>query len=132
MNAKSRSTRMLYINTAKEEVIVSVILNEEEIARTTFPGRPDLSKNLSVEVKKLLKKTKTSFKKLKEIRVFPGPGSFTGLRIGISFANALGFALGIPVYKADEAGKVTEKSKGAIFPEYGAEPRITKPNKPKF
>ena len=31
------------------------------------------------------------------IEVNAGPGSFTGLRVGASIANALSFALGIPV-----------------------------------
>lgn len=34
---------------------------------------------------------------LTHIEVETGPGSFTGLRVGVSVANALGFALGIPV-----------------------------------
>lgn len=32
-----------------------------------------------------------------QIEVETGPGSFTGLRVGVSVANALGFALNIPV-----------------------------------
>lgn len=31
------------------------------------------------------------------IDVETGPGSFTGLRVGVSVANALGYSLGIPV-----------------------------------
>jgi tRNA threonylcarbamoyladenosine biosynthesis protein TsaB len=34
---------------------------------------------------------------LKEIEVHPGPGSYTGLRVGFTIANALGYLLGIPV-----------------------------------
>jgi tRNA threonylcarbamoyladenosine biosynthesis protein TsaB len=34
---------------------------------------------------------------IKEITVATGPGSFTGLRVGISVANALGSLLSIPV-----------------------------------
>ncbi len=32
-----------------------------------------------------------------EVGVVTGPGSFTGLRVGVSVANAIGFALGVPV-----------------------------------
>ncbi|MFH1536127.1 MAG: hypothetical protein ABIC96_03620 [Patescibacteria group bacterium] len=34
---------------------------------------------------------------MRGIEVETGPGSFTGLRVGVSVANALGFALNIPV-----------------------------------
>ncbi len=37
------------------------------------------------------------WEQLEGIEVETGPGSFTGLRVGVSVANALGFALGIPV-----------------------------------
>ena len=36
-------------------------------------------------------------KTLQGIEVETGPGSFTGLRVGVSVANALGFSLRIPV-----------------------------------
>jgi tRNA threonylcarbamoyladenosine biosynthesis protein TsaB len=32
-----------------------------------------------------------------EIEVFEGPGSYTGLRVGASIGNALGYALKVPV-----------------------------------
>ncbi len=34
---------------------------------------------------------------LEGIEIETGPGSFTGIRVGVSVANALGFSLGIPV-----------------------------------
>lgn len=37
------------------------------------------------------------FDAVKRIAVTTGPGSFTGLRVGLSFAKGLGFALGVPV-----------------------------------
>lgn len=55
------------------------------------------SQNLLPLIDKILKKHKVSLKDLTEIKVNTGPGSFTGLRVGVSVANTLGWALGIPV-----------------------------------
>lgn len=54
-----------------------------------------------------------------EISVNPGPGSFTGTRIGVSIANALGFALGIKVNGGNQP----------VEPIYSAPPSITQKNK---
>lgn len=45
----------------------------------------------------LLKKQSVSLNEIEAIEVNTGPGSFTGLRVGVSVANALGFALKIPL-----------------------------------
>lgn len=45
----------------------------------------------------LLKKYKLKLTDIDTIRVETGPGSFTGLRVGVSIANALGYALNISV-----------------------------------
>lgn len=46
---------------------------------------------------KILKKHKKEFNDLSQIQVRIGPGSFTGTRVGVTIANALGYALNIPV-----------------------------------
>jgi len=56
---------------------------------------------------KLLEENKLSFKQIDKIQVNTGPGSFTGLRVGISVANALGYALKIPV-NGKKAGEIIE------------------------
>jgi len=48
-------------------------------------------------VEKILKKNKLKLIDLTEIKVNPGPGSFTGLRVGTAVANSLGWLLKIPV-----------------------------------
>jgi len=52
-------------------------------------------------IEELLKKHKLELKDISEIKVNPGPGSFTGVRVGATIANTLGFLLKIPVNGKD-------------------------------
>lgn len=48
-------------------------------------------------VDEMLKKHKSRLSDISEIEIKTGPGSFTGLRVGITIANTLGFLLQIPI-----------------------------------
>lgn len=48
-------------------------------------------------LQKFLKRNKVLPKQLTKVMVCSGPGSFTGIRVGVSLAQALGYALKIPV-----------------------------------
>src|SRR5258708_2290268 len=50
-------------------------------------------------IDKILKKHKLTVRDINNIEVNAGPGSFTGIRVGVSIANALSYALKIPVNK---------------------------------
>lgn len=55
------------------------------------------SQRLLPLLKELLKELNLTPKDITEIKVVTGPGSFTGLRVGIAIANTLGFLLSIPI-----------------------------------
>ena len=87
----------LFIDTSSAEKIV-VGLDDK---RYETEAKKDKSQKLLPFINQLLIKNKKTVKDLKEIEVNTGPGSFTGLRVGVSIANTLGWVLGIPVNGKD-------------------------------
>jgi tRNA threonylcarbamoyladenosine biosynthesis protein TsaB len=55
------------------------------------------SQNTLILIDKILKKNGLTPTEIEEIEVNTGPGSFTGTRVGVAIANALGFGLDIKV-----------------------------------
>ncbi len=76
----------------RDKIIIK--LNEKSWEFTNKNQKPQ---DLVGLIEKTLRKEKVSLKEIKGIEVNLGPGSFTGLKIGVAVANALGFALGITV-----------------------------------
>jgi tRNA threonylcarbamoyladenosine biosynthesis protein TsaB len=50
-------------------------------------------------IEKILQKNNLKIEDVEKVEVNKGPGSFTGLRVGVAIANALSFLLKIPVNK---------------------------------
>ena len=48
-------------------------------------------------IDKLLRKHNLKLKDIEAIQINPGPGSFTGIRVGLTIANTLAFLLKIPL-----------------------------------
>lgn len=83
----------LYIDTSdSDKVVVGLDGEMFEAASKT-----EKSQKLLPFLMELLDEKGLSPKEITEIKVNTGPGSFTGLRVGISVASALGWALGVPV-----------------------------------
>jgi tRNA threonylcarbamoyladenosine biosynthesis protein TsaB len=59
------------------------------------------AENLHLFIEQALKETGLSLKNLSAIAVSKGPGSYTGLRIGVSAAKGLAYALCIPLTSID-------------------------------
>ena len=99
--------------TISQEVTVELIEKESGLKDQLVQTQKLGSQVLLPLIVKILKKNKIGFSDLTGINVNPGPGSFTGTRVGVAVANALGFALNIPVNnkKGKIAVPVYEKSK---------------------
>lgn len=59
------------------------------------------AENLNVFMEEILKEAGLSYKQLSAVAVSKGPGSYTGLRIGVSTAKGLCYALNIPLISVD-------------------------------
>lgn len=83
----------LYINTTQSDKLIVKV--GDEVVESE--ARKEKSQLLLVTIDDLLQKQGKTTKDLTEIEVETGPGSFTGIRVGVSVAQALGWSLGIPV-----------------------------------
>lgn len=88
---------VLTIDTASNgEVCVGIeIGGKEEMMRRTLDRQK--AQVVLPMIQELLHKNALLFTDLTAIQVTVGPGSFTGLRVGVSIANTLGVYLQIPV-----------------------------------
>ncbi|MCX6810760.1 MAG: tRNA (adenosine(37)-N6)-threonylcarbamoyltransferase complex dimerization subunit type 1 TsaB [Candidatus Berkelbacteria bacterium] len=116
--------RSLFINCATDQAKIALFSDGKIIAKKIIESRSELSDKLLVEINQLAEKHHFYFE---SIRVFSGPGSYTGLRVGITTANFLAWSLKIPIYKADAGGNIISEKKDYILPIYLQDPHITKP-----
>lgn len=106
-----------------------------EQAKYVWHAHRTLASTLVDTVEEFLKQQGTKSDKLAGLIVFTGSGSFTGLRIGTTVANAMAYAHNIPVVVGegdDWLAKGVEALKSAkpgeyVIPRYDKEPNITKP-----
>jgi tRNA threonylcarbamoyladenosine biosynthesis protein TsaB len=88
---------ILVIDTADNKKIKVELKIDNQSFFLRSDGTALKSQIVLVMIDKLLKKHGLPASDLTHIEVNLGPGSFTGVRVGTSVANALGFSLKIPV-----------------------------------
>lgn len=87
----------LFIDTCESEQITLKL--DGEVFTTS--SKKEKSQRLLPFIYEVLKKKKKKISEIDEIKVNTGPGSYTGLRIGVAVASALGWVLGIKVNGKD-------------------------------
>ena len=111
---------ILNIETATKNCSVSIAKNGEtivckEIAEEGYSH----AEKLHVFIEEVIAEAKITVQDLTAIAVSQGPGSYTGLRIGVSAAKGLCFALNIPLIAVDTLQTLASQAKvseGKIIP----------------
>jgi tRNA threonylcarbamoyladenosine biosynthesis protein TsaB len=101
--------------------------NEDWLADRT------LADTIHLKIEGLLKSLNKDWGDITGLVCFEGPGSFTGLRIGLSVGNAMAYGLSAPI--VGSRGKdwvqtgikklLDGKNDAIVLPHYGSEPHIT-------
>ena len=85
----------LGINTVGEACDVALVTDGRLVAEQVEPMEQGHDARLAPLTERLMRTSKTAFSELARIAVIVGPGSFTGVRVGVAFARGLSLALSI-------------------------------------
>lgn len=131
---------ILFIDSSENEKLRISLLEGDVIKDNIINSKLHYSEKLLFGISQFLKKNRKTLQNIKSIVVVKGPGKFSGLRIGVTCANTLGYALGIPVIgvmkdeilgekllKIFSKKNFFRKKRAIVVPVYGKEPNITIP-----
>lgn len=87
----------LFIDTHDLEIIIGLYHDGKILDSSTKSSPRHHSEIIMPTIKKILNDNHLNVKDLNEILVVNGPGSFTGVRLGVTIAKTLAYTLNIPI-----------------------------------
>ena len=88
---------ILNIDTATEEAGICLAADGEVVAMAVNPEQKDHASWLHTAIEKIMRDAGTRINDLQAVAVTAGPGSYTGLRVGMAAAKGFCYALNIPL-----------------------------------
>ena len=95
--ANASATYILQINTAFNEASIGIGLNGLLVDESINTTQQEHAGFLQPAIQELCKRTGIGLKTLVAVSVMNGPGSYTGLRVGLAAAKGICYALKIPL-----------------------------------
>ena len=136
---KERGKFILALRTDKSEAELYLYDGQKKLAELKWQAHLKLAETLNSKIEEISAAggLSISLSDVQAIAVFKGPGSFTGLRIGMSVANALAYAQNIPIVARSGEDWLNQsindlqagQNDKIAIPEYGSPPHITQPKK---
>lgn len=88
---------ILAMRTDKPEAELYLYDDKAKLGEITWQAHRELSNTIHLKIKEILNTSSISLDEIEGIVCFEGPGSFTGLRIGLSVANSLAYSYSVPI-----------------------------------
>ncbi|HSX04958.1 MAG TPA: tRNA (adenosine(37)-N6)-threonylcarbamoyltransferase complex dimerization subunit type 1 TsaB [Candidatus Saccharimonadales bacterium] len=128
---------ILTIRTDKLEAEIGLYDGQAQLAYEVWTAHRALAETLHRKIETLLKGQHKSWADVQGLACYQGPGSFTGLRIGLTVANALAYSYDLPVVATQDPnwletgiGRLEKGETDKLaLPFYGAEAHVTPPKK---
>ena len=87
----------LFLDTCSQIIRLGVLSDSKLIDYTEFTNDNKLSEKLLPAIKEMLDKNKYRVNEINRIYISVGPGSFTGIRIGVTVAKVIAWSLNIDI-----------------------------------
>ncbi len=107
---------VLGLDTCLSSCSVAVLDGERVVASAREVMARGHQERLAPMARDVMADAGLAFDRLDRIAVTVGPGSFTGLRVGIAFAKGLAFALGKPAVGIGTLEALAAEGSGLVFP----------------
>jgi tRNA threonylcarbamoyladenosine biosynthesis protein TsaB len=128
---------VLTLRTDSPDAEVGLYDGQNQRSYFTWHADRQLAKDLLRIIHEQLQKQGADWRSITGVLVFEGPGSFTGLRIGITVANTIAYGQRVPVvagrgndWLADGLARLQAgQNDRLVMPHYGSEAHITPPKK---
>ncbi len=115
---------ILYIETATDVCSVALSKGSEIIGLKEEAGGNNHAKHLLPFVDEVLKQAGVSMTEINGVAVSIGPGSYTGLRIGVSTAKGIAYTAGIPVMAVSTLESIAQGAKTLWAESSSEQPQI--------
>jgi tRNA threonylcarbamoyl adenosine modification protein YeaZ len=106
----------LAIDTSTDNASLALVQGDTVLAEANWRCEQNHTVELMPHLVSLLEEAKADIKSINSVTVARGPGSFNGLRVGISTAKGLAFSLGIPVIGVSSLEVVAYEHAGSGLP----------------
>lgn len=124
----------LTIRTDKPEAEIGLYRDDAQLDYKVWHAHRTLSLTLLEHIESMVRAQGLSRSNIEAIICFSGPGSFTGLRIGLTVADTLAYGMGVPVVGVEGEDHWIERGLERLsrhendriaLPAYGAPVHIT-------